>query len=136
MNEKPGVSDRYRMASPWPVFVALGFALSEVGIVLGVFPVAVGGVLLFGGSVAGILTESGYVTNLWKTTMQVGAGLLVVALVLAFLQGEFSTTAALAAIDTPNEPGYRLLSRGVSIGLAGVFLVFIGVAQIGRHPAR
>jgi len=136
MNEKPGVSDRYQMASPWPLFVALGFALSEVGIVLGVFPISVGGVLLFGGSIAGILTESGYATHLWKTSALIGAGLLVVALVLAFLQGELSTTAALSAVETPNEPGYRLLSRGVSIGLAGVFLVGIGAAQIGRHPAR
>jgi hypothetical protein len=136
MNEKPGVSDRYRMASPWPVFVALGFVLSEIGIFLGVLPVAVGGVLLFGGSIAGILTESEYVENLWKTTVNVGLALVVVALALAVLQGEFALSAALQAIETPNEIGYRLLSRGVSIGLAGVFLVFVGLAQIGRHPAR
>ena len=136
MTEKPGVSDRYRMASPWPLFVALGFALSEVGIVLGIFPIAVGGVLLFGGSIAGILTESGYVTHLWKTTAYVGVGLLAIAAVLVLLQGAFSTSAALTAVETPNEPGYRLLSRGVSIGLAGVFLVAIGIAQVGRHPTR
>lgn len=133
MSEKPGVSDRYRMSSPWPMFVALGFVLSEVGLVLGVFPIAVGGVLLFGGSVAGILTEAEYVKNLWNTTIKVGAGLLGIALVLVVLQGQFELSAALTAMDTPNEPGSRLLSRGVSIGLAGVFLVLTGLAQKGRY---
>ena len=136
MNEKPGVSDRYRMASPWPLFVALGFALSEVGIVLGVFPIAVGGVLLFGGSVAGILTESGYASHLWKTAMAVGGGLLVVALVLAIIQGQFEAAAVSSAIETPNEPGYRLLSRGVAIAVAGVLLGALGLSQMGRYAGR
>ncbi|MFB6189124.1 MAG: cox cluster protein, partial [Halapricum sp.] len=101
------------MASPWPVFVALGFALAEVGIFLGIFPVAVGGVLLFGGTIAGILTEAGYVTNLWKTTMLVGGGLLVLGVALVILQGQFGTDAMMAAIDSPNTVGHRLLSRGL-----------------------
>lgn len=133
MSEKPGVSDRYRMSSPWPMFVALGFVLSEVGLVLGVFPIAVGGVLLFGGSIAGILTEAGYVSHLWNTTIKVGAALLGIALLLAVLQGQFGLSVANEAMNTPNEPGYRLLSRGISIGLAGVFLVLTGLAQRGRQ---
>ena len=47
-------------ASPWPLFVALGLAVGEVGVFMGLYPVAVGGLLLFVGSVAGIVQEAGY----------------------------------------------------------------------------
>src|SRR6056297_3336550 len=77
MTDEPGLSDQYRMASPWPLFVALGLTLSEVGIIIGIFAVAVGGLLLLGGSVAGILKESGYVEALWGSLFGFGALLLV-----------------------------------------------------------
>lgn len=76
MTEQPEVSDRYRRTSPWPVFVAFGLALSEVGVLLGFGPVAVGGVLLFATSVVGILRESRYAASLWLPALAVG-GLFV-----------------------------------------------------------
>lgn len=135
MNEKAGVSDRYHTASPWPVFVALGFALTELGLVLGVFPVAVGGGLLFGGSVAGILTEADYVGHLWRTAVSIGIALVVVGAGLVVLGGQFGIDPALAAIDRPNVAGHRLLSRGLAIATAGLLLLATGVVgQFGRHP--
>ncbi len=65
MEETPGLSDQYRKASPWPLFIALGVPISELGLVFNVFPVAVGGLLLFCGCIAGILQEAGYVAKPW-----------------------------------------------------------------------
>jgi hypothetical protein len=65
MEETPGLSEQYRKASPWPVFIALGVPISELGLVFNVFPVAVAGLLLFCGCVAGMLQESGYVEVPW-----------------------------------------------------------------------
>ncbi|MEF8826310.1 MAG: cox cluster protein [Halapricum sp.] len=137
MSERAGVSERYPTASPWPLFVALGFALSEIGLFLGLFPVAVGGVLLLGGSVAGILTESAYVAHLWRTTAYVGIALVVVGAGLVALGGSFGTEFALAAIEEPNASGHRLPSRGLAIGAAGFTLIGTGIAgQLGRHPTH
>jgi len=66
MEETPGLSDQYRKASTWPVFIALGVPISELGLVFNVFPVAVAGLLLFCGCIAGMLQESGYVDVPWS----------------------------------------------------------------------
>ncbi len=85
MDESPGLSDQYRKASPWPVFVALGLPLSEIGLVFNLFPIAVGGLLLFCGSIVGLLLESEYATTLWKPLLimsgllGVFGGLLIIA---------------------------------------------------------
>lgn len=65
MEETPGLSDQYRKASPWPLFIALGVPISEIGLVFDIFPVAVGGLLLFCGCIAGMLQESGYIAVPW-----------------------------------------------------------------------
>ncbi len=77
MEETPGLSDQYRKASPWPLFIALGLVLSELGLVFNVLPLAVGGLLLFSGSIAGILQEAGYIAQPWGA-LAVMAGLLFV----------------------------------------------------------
>jgi len=77
MEETPGLSDQYRKASPWPLFIALGVPISEIGLVFDIFPVAVGGLLLFCGCIAGMLQESGYVELPW-TALGVMAALLFV----------------------------------------------------------
>ena len=66
MDDQPGISDQYRMSSPWPLIVVLGFVCSELGLLFNVFPVAVGGLLLLVASVAGILQESGYAERPWR----------------------------------------------------------------------
>jgi hypothetical protein len=86
---EPGLSDTYSRASPWPLLVALGFVTSELGVVFGFRPVTVGGLLLFIGSVAGILTETQHVTRPLRTIAVLGglaaaAGLLLVRYEVAF----------------------------------------------------
>lgn len=61
MNGDATSRDRPTRGSLWPSFVALGVAVSEVGVLFGLPPVSVGGLLLLAGSTAGILAESGYV---------------------------------------------------------------------------
>jgi hypothetical protein len=104
MEENPGLSNQYRMASPWPVFVALGVVVAELGLVFGAFPVAVGGLLLFGGSVAGILAEAGYVATPWRSLAVLGVLLGVAGAALAF-----------------SELG--LVTRGYAVIVAAAFLL-------------
>lgn len=116
-----GVSDRYRKASPWPLFVALGLAVSEVGVVFGFVPVATGGLLLFGGAIAGIVQEAGYATQPWRLLAGVGA---VFAVAGALVVATQITPAGVA--DTVLAPtGIGL--RGLSIAAAGAILVAAGV---------
>jgi len=125
MNEEPGLSDQYRMASPWPLFVALGLALSEVGIVVGLFSVAVAGLLLFGGSVAGILTESGYVEQLWGSMLAFGVALLAIGTVLIVSQVNPSGLALLDIVEQPAGYG-AVVPRALAIAVAGVILLATG----------
>ncbi|WP_246987683.1 DUF7541 family protein [Halorientalis marina] len=125
MEEDPGLSDQYRMASPWPVFVALGLAISEVGIVVGIFSVAVGGLLLFGGSVAGILKESGYVAQLWGSLLAFGVVLVAIGGGLFVSQVDPGTIAVLDVIAEPAGYG-AVVPRALAIGVSGVILLAAG----------
>ncbi|PSP33118.1 cox cluster protein [Halobacteriales archaeon QH_10_67_22] len=126
MSEQPGVSDEYRMASPWPLFVALGFALSEVGVFLGVLPVAVAGILLLGASVTGILRESGYVSDVWRVLAALGG---VFALLGAGLVATQVPPGSLAIVETVAAPN-GAVGRGLAVAIAGVMLV--AAAATGR----
>ncbi|MDS0223340.1 hypothetical protein NDI54_18515 [Haloarcula sp. S1AR25-5A] len=130
MVEEPGLSDQYPTASPWPVFVALGLALSEIGVFVGLFPVAVFGLILFGGSIAGILTESGYVERPWPTLLGVGAVLIVVAAAFTVWQ------VPAAEIALSNVGTGPLLTRLVAVAVAGVVMMAMGsVASIMEQTA-
>lgn len=120
MEENPGLSDQYRTASPWPVFVALGLVLSEVGVFIGLFPVAVFGLILFGGSVAGILTESGYADRPWPTLLAVGAILSVLAAGIAVWQLPASAIGLAGVGEDP------LLTRLVAVAVAGIVMAAMG----------
>lgn len=114
-----GLSDEYQSASPWPLFVALGLAISEVGVVLGIRPVAVGGLLLFVGAIAGILRESGYVRHLERVFVTLG-GLLLLASGVIF-----------TSVSGPSVRGESILTAGVLCVLAG--LCWFGYVQINDH---
>lgn len=133
MDEQPGLSDQYSRASPWPVFVALGLAISEVGIVMALFPLAVGGLLLFAGSVTGILQESNYVESPWPLLVGFGIALIVLGTGLILSQATSSTpdaiVAALAAMN-------GLVFRGLSILLSGIVLAVLGVVGKVAEPTR
>lgn len=109
MDDTVGVSDGYRRASPWPVFVALGIPLSELGILFDSAPVAVGGLLLFCGSVTGMLRESGHVETPWRAL--VGFAVLL-----------FGVGAAFVFTDID------LVTRGYAIIATGAILLVGGVA--------
>lgn len=121
MNEEPGLSDQYRRASPWPMFVALGLALSEVGVFIGLFPVAVFGLLLFGGSIAGILTESGYTQRPWSALIGLGAILAIAGAGIIIWQVPLDTI----SLETFGQNG--VLSRSLAVVGAGLTLFVAGV---------
>ncbi|GAA0288641.1 DUF7541 family protein [Halobacterium noricense] len=108
-----GLSDAYPRASPWPLLVALGLVTSEVGVVFGLRPVTVGGLLLFIGSVTGILTESQHVTRPLR--------------VIAML----STLAAAGGLLLLR---YDTNFRGVSLLIAGSIGITVGI--IGSQLIR
>lgn len=120
LSDDTGLSDQYVRASPWPVFVAVGLALSEIGVFVGIFPVAVFGLLLFGGSVAGILTESGYTSRPWPTLLVLGGILAVAGVAIIVWQ------TSLGAIDISEFGTNGVLSRALAITVAGIALVLAG----------
>ncbi|QGN06395.1 cox cluster protein [Halorhabdus sp. CBA1104] len=124
MSEQAKATGEFRRASPWPVFIALGFALAELGIFVGYFAVAVGGLLLLGGSVAGILVESGYAKRLWRPLAGLGVafGLLGVGMVAS--QVDPATLDVLGVVTDPN----GIVGRGLAVVGSGAILVAIGIA--------
>lgn len=128
--DQPGLSEEYRTASPWPVFVALGFATAEVGVFLGIFPVAVAGVVLLGASVTGILRESGYVRRTWLALG--GLGLAFAALGAAVVTTQV-TPGSLAVAEVLADPN-GVVGRGIAIVVAGVLLGL--AAATGRVAGR
>ncbi|MFW5918206.1 MAG: DUF7541 family protein [Haloferacaceae archaeon] len=115
MNEQPGLSDQYRKVSPWPMFIAFGLALSEIGILFNLFPLAVGGLLLLGGSVAGILTEAGYVETPWRALVWCAGVLVVFGAVLVYVGSLPVTTGT--QLD---ERGYAVLTTALVMALGAV----------------
>lgn len=133
MEEQPGLSDQYRTASPWPLFVAVGLALSEVGIFLGSFPVAVGGLLLFGASVSGILREAGYVSRPWRTFALIGVALVAVGALVVTTQADLATLSITGLVANP---GSGAVGRGLAIAVAGAMMVAAGGTGTILEPSR
>ena len=135
MEEAPGLSDQYRMASPWPVFVALGLPISEIGILFGVFPVAVGGLLLFAGSIAGMLGESGYAATPWRALAVIGGILLIAGVALVALEVDPMTHwYAIVVGDVSVFAASGLVSRGYAVITAAVLL--FAAALLGEFVVR
>lgn len=125
MDEQPGLSDQYRMSSPWPIIVVLGLVFSELGLLFNVFPVAVGGLLLFVGSVAGILLESGYAERPWNVLLGFGVVLVVLGGALTATQLDAVSVDALVAVLTqPN----GIVGRGAEMLIAGVVVAVAGAS--------
>lgn len=115
MDEQPGLSSQYRKMSPWPMFIAFGLVISEVGILFNAFPVAVGGLLLLCGSMAGMATESGYATTPWRALAGCAGVLVVLGGVLVYV-GSMPSTAG-TQID---ERGFAVLTTAFLLGLGAV----------------
>lgn len=117
------MTDRVERTSPWPVFVASGLVLSEVGVLFGVIPLAIGGIVLFGGSCAGILDEAGYVASPWRPLPAIGGVFVLLGAGLWAVRLQTLTVrAALRAVAVDS-----VALRGVAIGVAGGMLVLGGV---------
>lgn len=116
MDEQPGLSDQYRKASPWPLFIAFGFVLSEVGVAFDIVQVAVAGLLLFLGSAIGMAQEAGYVDDPWPVAIGLSVVLIVVGGSLDFLYGD------------------SIAFRGLSIAIAGVLGLVAGI--VGKVRQR
>jgi hypothetical protein len=107
MDENPGLSDQYRAASPWPLFVALGIPISELGILFDVFALSVGGLLLFCGSVAGMAREAEYASSAWRALAVLGVICLALGGALA------------VGVDLPTR-GYAVVAAGVLLLVGAV----------------
>jgi hypothetical protein len=119
---QPGLSEQYRKASPWPMLVAFGFVIAEIGVVLGLFPVTVGGLVLFGGTVAGILSESGYVEQTWLSLAVFGGVVTALGLAAIGLNVDPNSLSVDVLLDTSRPFVYR----GSAITAAGLILVVVG----------
>lgn len=126
-NATGDVGDAKPSASLWPMFIAFGLAAAEVGVVLGVFVLTVIGFFVFTGAIAGILHESGYVDDPWRTLGVLGAVVLVAGtVVFAIFDGQVGGE---TLVNVPNAVAYR----GLSLIAAGVFTLLAAV--IGRVRA-
>lgn len=123
MDDQPGLSDQYRMSSPWPLIVVLGLLFSELGLLFNVFPVAVGGLLLFVGAIAGIVLESGYADRPWNLLAGLGIALCVLGALVTVTQLDSVTLDAITTVvGQPN----GIVGRGVELLIAGIVSVVIG----------
>lgn len=117
------LSERYAKSSPWPVVVALGLVVSEIGILFGLYPVAVAGLVMFVGSVSGIVYEAGYVASPWRLLSGLGVALVAVGLALVSTQVDGGISAYVAQVSVEN--GVTL--RGFTIAATGAILALAGV---------
>lgn len=122
MDEQPGLSSRYRKVSPWPIFIAFGIVISEVGILFNLLPIAVGGLVLLCGSIAGMATEAGYAATPWRA-LGICAGVLIV------LGGGLLYVGSL-----PAAAGTQVDERGLAL-LVTALLLSLG-ALSGRYLIR
>lgn len=136
MDDGSDVSDGRRKMSPWPLFVALGLAISEVGVVLNLLPLSVGGLLLLVGSVSGIVTEAGYVDRPWG--LLGGLGTLLVALggIMVATQTSLDPSAILATVEQsiagPDPNG--IVQRGLSVAFAGAIAFLVSRVAVVAEP--
>lgn len=82
MTDEFKTNERRPEESPWPIPIALGITLSEIGVLLGFRPLSVGGLLLFIGTIAGITYEAGYVDRPERAIGIQGVALIGIGLVL------------------------------------------------------
>ncbi len=118
-------SERYDKTSPWPIVVVLGLVLSELGILFNVYPVAVAGLVVFVGSVSGIVDEAGYVVSPWRLLVGLGAVLAVLGGIIVSVRfdgGLSASVFAAAAADGILQRGLTIAATGAVVSVAGIVL--------------
>jgi|GEM_PF-169545 len=131
--EKPiGSPHRVDRVSPWPPFVAAGLAVTEIGIVMNLVGLSIGGILLFGGSVAGILTETEYASSPWTPLVILGT------LFLGFGGYMWATQVPLYTIDAflAAAASNAIAMRGEAIVIGGGLLVIGAIGGTVLKPFR
>jgi len=117
------LSEQYAKSSPWPVVVALGLVISEIGILFGLYPVAIAGLVMFAGSVSGIVHEAGYVASPWRLLSGLGVTLVVVGLALVSTQVDGGVSAYVAQASVENGVtlrGFTIAATGAIVAVAGI----------------
>lgn len=102
--------------SAWPLIVALGITVSEVGVFMGVYPLAVGGLVLFVASAAGISHEAGYTSRPWRLAGGMGLVLVAVGVWMVSTQVPLAVDPLVAAVDRAD----GIVLRGFSVVGAGL----------------
>ena len=118
-------SERYDKTSPWPIVVVLGLVLSELGILFNVYPVAVAGLVVFVGSVSGIVDEADYVVSPWRLLVGLGAVLAVLGGIIVSVRfdgGLSASVFAAAATDGILQRGLTIAATGAVVSVAGIVL--------------
>lgn len=115
-----------RRTSLWPVFVATGFVTAEIGVFFAIIPLAVSGVVLFGGSCAGLVHEVGYGSSTTQVLARVGGVFVVLGAVVWIAR--LSTITVQAFLAAPAVDAIAL--RGTAVATAGLLLVAAG--SVGR----
>ena len=133
------VTDHKPSASLWPMFVAFGLAIAEVGVVVGVFVLTVVGFLMFTGAVTGILYESGYVESPWQTLGVLASVVLALGFGVFLGFGGVVGGAELVAVNvTPAAHQSPLQNLGKGIDAVGAMLLehhhgpFVGKELLGH----
>ena len=123
--------------SPWPPLVAGGFAVAEIGIALNLVALAIGGIVLFGGSVGGILHETAYVESAWATAAVVGTLFLVLGTVVWTSQVSTLAVGPMlepAATDTVATRGEAIVVGGGLLVLGAIAGAMVKSGSAGEHP--
>ena len=137
MRRRVDANARAARTSPWPILVAVGLAVSELGVFVGSFPVAVSGLVLFGGSAAGFAHDAGYGTSPVGPVLAAGCVLVVLGGAVWIVRAPGATVSAL--VEVAGTDG--VVRRGLAILVAGGVLVGAGavgrgIASLGRRSSR
>ncbi|WP_435360726.1 DUF7541 family protein [Haloarchaeobius sp. DFWS5] len=125
-SETTDQTSRKPKASVWPMLIAVGLAISEVGVVFAILPVSVFGLLMFCGSLAGIVSESGYVDEPWLTMAGFGVVLLVAGAGLFLAYGGTIGGDGIISVTAGTFAG-GIAYRGVAIAVAGLVTAIASV---------
>lgn len=115
---QPGLPEEHATSSPWHIVVVLGVVLSEVGILFNLYPLSVGGLVLFVGGVSGIVDEAGYVDSPWR----LAGGLSVALVVLGLLVVSTQVDGGLAAFRSQVAANNGVSQRGFTVAATGAIM--------------
>jgi hypothetical protein len=124
--------------SAWPLVVALGLTVSEVGVFMGIYPLAVGGLVLFVASVAGITHEAGYTRRPWRLAGALGVVLVAAGIWMVSTQVPLAVDPVLAAVDRADGivlRGFSVVGAGLVAALGAAVVSMLGDGDGEAFPA-